>query len=314
MIDEAGHRIEPNSRVECWLLSAHYAEQDIEEVRVSDPCQCEHMEWNYTCETVRFSLQSIDCAKCCKDYEWKCGRESASAIRRDGATRLATPARVVATDTSAITSLSCRQAAECKSWCEIDEPCGSVRVDLHNGVPLACVKLVRDNCDGWAFGEVDACGPRRLVKRNDLLFDLIQGCDLTTSPKSAGKNGIAGRSQSPLTNSPKPLAPRGMTSLKYVTEDFWVKFSRPVNPDTLRPDCFAMTVMTDEGEGGWWQTYRVPISRPDTIADLRSGRSHIRSEDGREWSLAGGRLERYQNQIPGGRHASRDRSSRGFHH
>ena len=30
------------------------------------------------------------------------------------------------------------------------------------------------------------------------------------------------------------------------------------------PDCFAMTVMSAEREGGWWQTFRVPIIRVDT--------------------------------------------------
>ncbi len=45
----------------------------------------------------------------------------------------------------------------------------------------------------------------------------------------------------------------------YITTDFWLKFSRPVRRDTLRPDCFAITVMSVEREGGWWQTFRIPI-------------------------------------------------------
>jgi hypothetical protein len=153
-------------------------------------------------------------------------------------------------------------AAAADALCEIDEPCGSVRIDIWNGVSLACVKLVWDNnCNEWTFGEVDACAPRRLVKRNDLLFDLIQGCDLTKISEIGW--GPWHRQEEP----PVPFydfslafgTDAGQTPSKYVTDKFWVKFSRPVLGDSLRPDCFAMAVMGGEREGGWWQTFRVPI-------------------------------------------------------
>jgi hypothetical protein len=32
-----------------------------------------------------------------------------------------------------------------------------------------------------------------------------------------------------------------------------------VRAETLLPDCFAMTVMSYEREGGWWESRRVPI-------------------------------------------------------
>jgi hypothetical protein len=42
------------------------------------------------------------------------------------------------------------------------------------------VRLREGDCDKFVFDSwVEACGPRRLVKRNDTLFDLIRGCDLT---------------------------------------------------------------------------------------------------------------------------------------
>ena len=52
-------------------------------------------------------------------------------------------------------------------------------IDPCNGVPLACVQIVGVECDEPIFGEIRECEPRRLVKRNDMLFDLIRGCDLT---------------------------------------------------------------------------------------------------------------------------------------
>src|SRR6185503_13313811 len=58
-------------RTDCWLLKAHYAEQKTTPVKVEDQCRCEHHEWDHVCETVRYSLQRIDCSKCCRDVE--CG-------------------------------------------------------------------------------------------------------------------------------------------------------------------------------------------------------------------------------------------------
>ncbi len=186
-----------------------------------------------------------------------------------------------------------------------------MRVDLQNGVPLACVKLIRDKCDGWTFDEVDACGPRRLVKGNDLLFDLIQGCDLTKIIEIGWADWH--RQEDPIdfdvfSKAPVPRERRR----EYVTDTFWVKFSRPVRPDTLRPDCFAMTIMIDEGEGGWWQTFRVPIFCLDasdyTEADRMYGARIVVDGPWLEDAVRG------QEEIPGGQHAGRDRGSRGFHH
>ena len=260
VLDEKGQqrKWDEISASECWLLSAHYAEQDTDAVKVSDACQCEHMEWNYTCETVRFSLQSMDCAECCKGQgcEWDCECESTGWCDQFEDSRQR-GGRACLCDYVA----KRLPGSDCDKLCEIDEPCGSVRVDLRNGVPLACVKLVRDNCDGWAFGEVDACGPRRLVKGNDLLFDLIQGCDLTHITEIGWKDWHRREQPIPFDEFSKALGPKGNEQPEYITDAFWVRFSRQVQPDTLRPDCFAMTVMTDEGEGGWLEPFRVPISR-----------------------------------------------------
>jgi len=59
-----------------------------------------------------------------------------------------------------------------------------------------------------------------------------------------------------------------------------VKFSRPVRADTLKPDCFAMTVISTETEGGWWQVFRVPIVRIDTSlvpVESTDPAGHVRS-------------------------------------
>jgi hypothetical protein len=100
------------------------------------------------------------------------------------------------------------------------------------------------------------------VKGNDLLFDLIQGCDLTHI-KEIGWKGWH-RGEISFEKFSEALGPIGDHQDKYVTNAFWVEFSRPVRQDTLKPDCFAMTIMASEREGGWWQTFRVPIVGVDT--------------------------------------------------
>jgi len=256
----------PPWRKGCWLLSVHYAEQDVGRVDVHDPCRCERHQWDHVCETVRFSLRQVDCAECCKPPECElhceCGRghccdelrkeerghETKNPVLRGGCQCLC----------EHLTHL--RPGAECQALTEIVEPCGRVRVDLHNGVPLACVGLTREGCEDWKFDQwIEACGPRRLVKRNDLLFDLIQGCDLTRIvktgwwafhrkvdavtwdefAKSWGKPDKGGESQATL---------------------YWVEFSRPVRASTIRTDCIAITVIAPEQEGGWGQVLRVPIT------------------------------------------------------
>jgi hypothetical protein len=41
----------------CWRLSVHYAEQRGGYVQITDPCRCDHHEWDHTCETVRYVLR-----------------------------------------------------------------------------------------------------------------------------------------------------------------------------------------------------------------------------------------------------------------
>ena len=147
-------------------------------------------------------------------------------------------------------------------FCEFDEPCGrQVRVDVRHGVPLACIRLGSDNCQDWTIaGIVDDCGPRRLVKRNDLLFDLIRGCDLTRIVEIGWPWH---RAQAPVDfdRFQAAFGTRGYDQAEYVTRDFWVRFSKPVRESTLDEDCFAMLVISGEREGKWWQAMRVPITR-----------------------------------------------------
>jgi hypothetical protein len=240
----------------CALLSVHYAEQSMGPVTVEDSCRCKHEEFERTCEIVRYSLQPIDCGDCCREHEckltckcatgWCCGEGDAHTTHKRGGCRCLC---------DYLTQL---QLDESCSLHEVDDPCFRVYADLRHGVPLACVTLVRDAADRWVLGaDVEPCGPRRLVKRNDLLFDLIQGCDLTRIEDFGWKDWH--RRDMPFKTFLEALGTGG----------FSVKFSGPVRAATLQRDCFAIAVMSAEREGGWWQVFRAPIARIETAqADL----------------------------------------------
>jgi hypothetical protein len=271
--ERSHHGKEGDSTARCWQLSVHYAEQDRDPVTVVDPCRCEQHEWDHVCETVRYTLTAIRCDDCCRhdDCELTCRCTSGECCRAEpgkygdkGAEEAHWREEVLPGRGGCgclcdhLTNLG--PGGDCETrLCEIKESCGTVRVDLRNGVPLACVDITRDNCDEWTFGsEVEACGPRRLVKRNDLLFDLIRGCDLTRIIEIGWKDWHRKREPVPFEAFNSAFG-KGDHQPEYTTRDFWVKFSRPVRRETVRPDCFVMTVMSGEQEGGWWHSVRVPI-------------------------------------------------------
>lgn len=243
----------------CWLLSAHYAEQATGPVKVTDSCRCEHTEYERTCETVRYSLRCFPREKCCLKFECglKCECPTKPCCHKKGETHERGGCRCLC---ESLTGL--KIDVECGPLRESDESCGKVGVDVRHGVPLACVTLVNDPAGRRL--EVEDCGPRRLVKRNDLLFDLIRGCDLTRICEIGWKDWH--RCEVSFKDFSEALGTDGYRQKEYVTA-FWVKFSRPVRRNTLLPDCFAVTVTSKEREGGWLTVFRVPIVRIATDPD-----------------------------------------------
>jgi hypothetical protein len=276
------------SKEGCWLLRAHYAEQSIGSVDVYDACKSRGQEWDRTCETVRFSLQWIPCAKCCEQptCQWSdgcgsgpccCGEVETVVDGCDGqgAQNPATQASPTTEVAHLVHRGGCRSLCdqltglavdiECRHLTEIKEACGRVRIDLHNGIPLACVKLRADDCGKWGFDSkwIETCGPRRLVKRNDALFDLLQGCDLTriveTGWASFHRKEVAIQWSEFKSLWKLPASVPTDCDVDPVDTELWVRFSRPVRRDTVRVDCFAITVTALDTEGGWREPLRVPI-------------------------------------------------------
>lgn len=279
---------------ECWLLRAHYAEHPVGPVRVTDPCHCDYDEWDHTCELVRYSLQRVPCDKCrCEldcGLDCKCKDVLYREEPQDGA-RQGYPAQDMASQRQQSREKedcddcpepapprargNCRCLCEyvtnlpiqaCGSLCETEDHCGhTVRIDLCRGVPLACVRLVKDECERWAFDpRLEVCDARRLVKRNDMLFDLLRGCDLTRICEIGWADWHRKKDAISFEKFANAFGDGTSGSPGSTSNRFWVRFSRAVRKGTLRPDCFTMTVLTAEQEGGWWQSFRVPIVRVDT--------------------------------------------------
>jgi hypothetical protein len=301
---------------QCWLLSAHYAEQKIGLVTLKDPCSCDREEWDQTCETIVYSLRRIDCDACCMPWtcELRCccapdtpcceergrDREELSRERRALAEEYEKRALEVRDDPAALARLQAEYeprfeelarrritvedkdhprggcaclcehltgldfGGDCARLIDVDD---CTHADLANGIALACLRLARDECGSWAIGTiVDACGPRRLVKRNDLLFDLINGCDVTRISEIGWAPWHRREQPVPFDAFVAALGwPAGDSGFEeYPTRDFWVRFSRPVRADTLTPDAFAVVVMSDHGDDFWRRSYRVPILAIDT--------------------------------------------------
>jgi hypothetical protein len=296
---------------DCWLLSAHYAEQTIGPVTLKDPCSCDRTEWDQICETIVYSLKRIDCKECCTP--WKCELDcdcppdsGCCAERHDEREKLASEHEQLTNDyeerlrkleeSNPAEAAKLREEYEkrlveeanrrheseekrhprggCACLCEdltrlefgadcvrLSDVDDCTHADLGHGVKLACLSLDRDKCGDWAItGIIDACGPRQLVKRNDLLFDLINGCDVTRIVKVGWGHWHRRVQPVPFDAFVDALGwVKGTDDEEYVTRDFWVKFSRPVRADTLTPDAFAMAIMSDQTEGCWREYYRVPI-------------------------------------------------------
>jgi len=296
---------------DCWLLRAHYAERELGPVTIQDPCRCDREEWDRTCESVVYSLERIDCEKCCEPWECElqccCPPESGCCAERrrkqedcacerdklkhefdervaefenDDEPGFAAIQREFEPKFEAMAEMehsiigkphprggcSClcehlthlRLGADCLRMSDVDD---CTKADLSHGVSLACLKLARDECGNVAIDSIlDACGPRRLVKRNDLLFDLINGCDVTRIIEVGWAKWHRRVQPIPFDHFVTALGGDGDTDAEEVeTRDFWVRFSRPVREDTLTRDAFTMVVMSDQTEGCWREYYRVPI-------------------------------------------------------
>ena len=235
-----------------YVLAVHYAERRMGEAYVRDGCDCSRPEKNFVCETAVFSLRPLGECPC------ECGEPPC-------------PHCDCACD-ACKTALRATHACMCH-WttnAKVAGPPGRLcdwngyEVDPHASVDLACVTLSTsdDKCKPLVFTAVDdACGPRRLVKNNQLLYDLMRGCDLTRidriswgawhrSPDLMPWKTFTGLLGTAVANpDDQPTVKTGLH----------VHFSGPVQVRTVTPDCFAIRFIVTGEDTGWYEKRLVPV-------------------------------------------------------
>ncbi|MBV1800630.1 hypothetical protein [Siccirubricoccus sp. G192] len=265
-----------------WLLMAHYAERLSEAVRVPDPCGCGEAEWSRICETIVLSLRRIGQEGCKAPPEPcpRCACPPGSEARRP--TEHA--AEQMQSDSGYFGDADApgpvRRACLC-GWAEQVEVAGEpgalcefrpgLSFDPASGVALACVKVeMNDGCPVFVL-PADECTPRPIVKRNDLLYDLIRGCDLTRLAWISWAEWHRGDPVpwDKFAGSFEPAPPNcPPDELAECVTHFTFGFDGPVIIDTVTPDAVAITALIQDGVsewGGrgtrWGDTWRVPVIR-----------------------------------------------------
>lgn len=269
-----------------WLLRAHYAERLVGEQLLPADCGCDSVEWNEVCETVVFSLQRLEGDQHCPPGEPPCphcecvhpgdccpepfghGHERGGEHGHEHHHRHDHPPH-------GRSSHSC----ECQwaEWSPLEDDhehwkhwrARKLRFAWCDPIPIACLHLRHDECERLVIDRLDQCAPRRLVKRNDALFDLIRGCDLTriadVSWREWHRPGVLvpwEKFREKFHNSdgtPVPPLSGDQHHSKPRVTDFKVWFTRPVEARTVRWDCFIMSAIALDKSTGWGRLKRVPI-------------------------------------------------------
>ena len=244
-----------------YLLAAHYAEMRTEPVRVPDLCGCGETEWNRICETVVYSLwPDIPCDGWVFTAERPCPACGCPSQLPDSEQETAKWRAPCLCAWSGEPPL-----AEPPPLCERE----GVWLDPDSPVPLAWVTVTEGGaCPVFDVGTIDDCLPRRIVKRNELLYDLIRGCDLTHLETISWREWHL-RPDPNLQVTWADFAKMfdgTKTDGDAVWTDFVIGFDGPVQDRLMNQDVVAMTAVIQDGgyrRGtygiAWGQVLRVPI-------------------------------------------------------
>ena len=227
-------RLEPGK----YVLAIHYAERLLGDTPLPDECCGTQIEKNYVCETALFSLRKL-----CREEECPCGEPGCPKECKCHGDRCQCGKR-------SRHACLCEWVAETEAPGCPQKPCPwrgySVWVD--DPVDLACVCIVcrAENCRPFLGRIEDDCGPRRIVKSNDLLYNLIRGCDLTRIACLSW--GEWHRREQPVPWEEFVQKLRGEVIDGVLVTGFAVRFTGPVLTHTVRPDCFSLQFATGVGE------------------------------------------------------------------
>lgn len=249
-----------------YVLAAHYAERPAGPTQAPDPCGCDHPEREHICETVVFSLRPLGKDGQCPCAEASCQRSCNCQPYEpdpDNPDQLVDPCGGAGRGP---------HACLCEWVTGAAPPDNDLRCtwndhtfDLTDGVDLACVTVTGPpgKCEPVGLTIDDACGPRKLVKNNDLLYDLLRGCDLTHISRISWEGWHRSRDVVPWVEFAKMFPPDRKTG-------FVIEFSAPVLVDTIRRDTVLVTVFTIDQGTGWRIPRRIPLRIDKDSVDGRT--------------------------------------------
>jgi hypothetical protein len=242
-----------------YLLQVHYGESMQGAVRTGSVCDCGKQEWNHLRETVVFSLRPFP-------DSWRETAQGPCAMCGCSPTGNGAPDESNRRPHACLCEWTSSPLAIPEDAGEWN---GAVCYRLADPVPLAFVTVAFDHCRTPHFGEVDACTPRRILKTNDALYDLIRGCDLTTivDVSWAGWHDTCvpwGEFEQCFpedTHNGRRGHRRGGDPQSVGDTAFKLTFSRPVRTDTLGAGSVSIKVLSGEASGGWLHVQHIPVTR-----------------------------------------------------
>lgn len=242
-----------------YLLAIHYAERHFGDSNLPGWCGTCRPEKNYLCETVVFSLTRVCDGKCpCEEKACQrkcaCGGDSCCGAGRGPHACLCQ--WVTDTKVEGDTAL-----------CEWNDHA----LNPAAGVALACVVATKtdDKCAPGAFTVEDDCSPRRVLKNNELLYDLIRGCDLTRIAWISWGNWHRKEELIPASEFLAMLGDKAKEPDPVQTK-LTVRFTGPVDAKTVTADCFAMKVIVPCSDTGWFETRIANMTSP-ALAEPTAG-------------------------------------------
>jgi hypothetical protein len=234
-----------------YLLSVHYAERREGPAPRDDTCDCELPEYRYVREIAVFTLQKTPGASCGED---KCKELHPCSSEPDAC------------------DIERRHRYFC-AWSATRDDDDPTRLDpvddllciARERAPLAVVEVgARDagsRCDPVSIVRIsDQCGPRRIVKSNDLLYDLSRGCDLTRITEIGWMKWHKGEDEMPFSVFLAACERGSRLDIKESETSFTVKFSRDIQVACLRRGVVTMTALVPSRGKGWRTPRRVPIA------------------------------------------------------
>ena len=220
-----------------YILAIHYAERFFGDTSLPDDCGGTQIAKNYVCETALFSLRKLCHEEKCPCGEQDCPEECKCHAHHCGCGKRGR------------NSCLCEWTARTKVEECREKPCRwrESEVWTEDRVDLACIHISTSagNCRP-PFGYMrDDCGPRRIVKSNDLLYNLIRGCDLTRVRYLSW--GEWHRRKEPVPWDEFIEKFKGTDENGVHVTGLTVHFTGPVLVDSLKPDCFTLQFAVGKG-------------------------------------------------------------------